>query len=575
MVEISAVTGTYNRLKHLQRMVESLRKSVGKVSYEIILVDGGSTDGTLNWCRQQSDVVLIEQGKLLGAIKAFNAGCARASGKYVAILNDDILVNSKTLQIAYSHLEANPHVGQVAFHNIVKGRDPRRTSLGKAYGYVYGQCCMTRRWLGDLVGWWGNDGMHTYGGDTYLSMALWELGWPTEPVRACSITDYVVEDKLRKDRRQMLNKGGHNQDTRTFHAKWHGRLPKPEGWIKAPVNRVLRKVASGELRTLRFKLALPNYAPRTSLSEALGVYGTSMQVNQSAIIRQDGSAKFQISVMKHVKTFQPDLVLFQAQGGGGSVQSGTIWKLREMYPETVFLNFDGDYRTNIRPFSIAVASVVHLQLISSTDLFIQYHNAGVFNVAWWSNGFEWVYGKAKRGLDSSSPDVVFLANVYPDSAFPEAAMRVKAAKALKDADIKVQLYGNGWSGYGLEASYTGDDHELNASIYSRAKMALSISATKDAWGYTSDRLYMIGATGCPIVVQAFAGMDALGYVDGENCIAWSTVNELVDKVKYFLKQADERERIAAAGRQITITKHSYEARVRSLFALLGGLDGLG
>lgn len=575
MVKISAVTGTYNRLKHLKRMVTSLRSSVGDTPYEIIIADGGSTDGTLEWCRQQPNMVLIEQGELLGAIKAFNAACARASGEYVAILNDDVLVNGKTLNIACKYLGENPHVGQVAFYNVVRGNDPRRTSLGKAYGYVYGQCSMTRRWLGNLVGWWGSEGMHTYGGDTYLSMALWELGWPTEAVQGCSITDYVVDDQLRRDRKQALNESGHNSDTRLFHAKWQDRLPKPEQWIEAPVNRVLCKASRGELRVLRFKLVQLDHPPRTSLTEAFGVYGTSVQINQNNLIQQDGIAEFQLGVHKHVREHRPDLVLFQAHGGGRNISIGTVWKLREDHPRVLFLNFDGDYRHDVRSFSLLIANAMHLQLVSTPDLFSQYLAAGAPNVAWWLNGFERVYGEAKRGLDSHSPDIVFLANIYSGKVFPEATTRIEAARALMEAGLRVQLYGSGWGAHNLEATYTGDDHELNVSIYARAKMALSISATKDAWGYTSDRLFMIGATGCPIVVQAFAGMDALGYIDGKNCIAWSTIDEMVEKVKFYVKHPNERERIGVAGRQVTVTKHSYEARIQSLFAMLGGFDGLG
>ena len=572
MVEISAVTGTYNRLKHLKRMVESLRKSVGDIPYEIILVDGGSTDGTLEWCRQQSNVVLIEQGELLGAIKAFNAGCARASGKYVVILNDDILINGKTLSIAHNHLEENPHVGQVAFANIVKGNDPHRGALAGAYGYVYGQCCMTRRWLGDVVGWWGNDGMHTYGGDTYLSMALWELGWPTEPVQGCMITDYVVDDQLRQDRKQALSESGHNKDTTLFHSKWHGRLPEPEHWIKAPVHRVLHKAAQRNLRTLRFKYVQPEYAPRIALTKAFSAYGPSVQIDQSGLtFHHRGPSAVHAEMHRCIGEFQPDLVLFQIQNGAG-IQSSVIRKLRQDHPNTMFMNYNGDYRSKVDSSGLEVAKAMHLQLICTPDLFDQY--PGV-NVAWWLNGFEDEYGVGEHELDSRSPSIVFLAHLYPDQMFPEAAIRHKAVKALMNAGIDIHLHGSRWHTVNLQASPTNDDHELNASIYSRAKMALSISATKDVWGYTSDRLFMVGATGCPIVVQTFAGMDALGYVDGKNCIAWSTINEMVDKVKYFLEHPDEREEIGAAGRQTTHTMHSYEARIRGLFAMLGEFDGLG
>ena len=67
---ISVVTGTYNRFAMLQRMVASARRSVSTLPIEIIVVDGGSTDGTQAWCKTHPDIVLIEQGELLGACKA-------------------------------------------------------------------------------------------------------------------------------------------------------------------------------------------------------------------------------------------------------------------------------------------------------------------------------------------------------------------------------------------------------------------------------------------------------------------------------------------------------------------------
>jgi GT2 family glycosyltransferase len=60
------------------------------IPYEVVLVDGGSTDGTIEWAKAQPDVKLIEDGKLVGAISAFTRGAFAASGKYVLLANDDI-----------------------------------------------------------------------------------------------------------------------------------------------------------------------------------------------------------------------------------------------------------------------------------------------------------------------------------------------------------------------------------------------------------------------------------------------------------------------------------------------------
>ncbi len=111
MIELSVVSGTFNRFEMLKRMVYSVRSSAAGISYEIILVDAGSTDGTLEWARQQSDVRLIEHGTLYGAIKAYNDGAALAQGEYVVFSNDDLSFDKDALPIALTYMYDHPETG--------------------------------------------------------------------------------------------------------------------------------------------------------------------------------------------------------------------------------------------------------------------------------------------------------------------------------------------------------------------------------------------------------------------------------------------------------------------------------
>jgi glycosyltransferase involved in cell wall biosynthesis len=47
--QISVVLGTYNRLPFLKATIASVRTSQIDIPYEIVVVDGGSSDGTIEW----------------------------------------------------------------------------------------------------------------------------------------------------------------------------------------------------------------------------------------------------------------------------------------------------------------------------------------------------------------------------------------------------------------------------------------------------------------------------------------------------------------------------------------------
>src|SRR5262249_60875816 len=85
MAEVSVVVVTYNPLPWIERCLESVR------AYETIVVDHGSTDGTLELVRRRFPKArLIEEGNTgLGA--GSNTGMRVASGDFFLLLNSDAL----------------------------------------------------------------------------------------------------------------------------------------------------------------------------------------------------------------------------------------------------------------------------------------------------------------------------------------------------------------------------------------------------------------------------------------------------------------------------------------------------
>src|SRR5260221_517479 len=90
MIDVSFTFGTFNRISHLRRTIESCRVQADGMSYEIVAVDGGSTDDTLDYLRVQKDVILIEHGELLGANRAHHDAAQAAQGEFCVLCNDDV-----------------------------------------------------------------------------------------------------------------------------------------------------------------------------------------------------------------------------------------------------------------------------------------------------------------------------------------------------------------------------------------------------------------------------------------------------------------------------------------------------
>jgi N-acetylglucosaminyl-diphospho-decaprenol L-rhamnosyltransferase len=107
MADVSVVVVTYNALPWVERALESVR------GHETIVVDHGSTDGTLELVRERfPEARLIEQeNRGLGG--GSNAGMRVASGDWCLLLNSDAWATDGALERLASFGEANPEAAVV------------------------------------------------------------------------------------------------------------------------------------------------------------------------------------------------------------------------------------------------------------------------------------------------------------------------------------------------------------------------------------------------------------------------------------------------------------------------------
>lgn len=123
-VSLSVIVVNYNQKYFPKMCLEALAESETDFSYEILFVDNGSTDESIDFLRdrkKQGRIRLIESGKNLGYGQANNLGAKKARGEYLLIMNPDVSVHPETLRIMAKYLRANEDIGilgpKIVYHN--------------------------------------------------------------------------------------------------------------------------------------------------------------------------------------------------------------------------------------------------------------------------------------------------------------------------------------------------------------------------------------------------------------------------------------------------------------------------
>lgn len=133
MTKVSVIIPAYNAIKYLPASINSVLAQTYP-SFEVIVIDDGSTDCTSEWFDQLTDpdprVKLISQTNQ-GNCAARNIGIAHAQGEYIAFLDADDLWASTKLAKQVAILEQNPDVGLV--YTWVERIDQNEKSLGKPF----------------------------------------------------------------------------------------------------------------------------------------------------------------------------------------------------------------------------------------------------------------------------------------------------------------------------------------------------------------------------------------------------------------------------------------------------------
>ena len=109
LYDLSVVIVSFNTREVLRRCLETLETEAKRLSLEILVVDNGSGDGSVDMVAQDFPAVrLIHVGANLGFGAANNLMFPAARGRYMVLLNSDAFLRPGALQLAMDHMDGDP-----------------------------------------------------------------------------------------------------------------------------------------------------------------------------------------------------------------------------------------------------------------------------------------------------------------------------------------------------------------------------------------------------------------------------------------------------------------------------------
>jgi len=149
MPTVSVIIPTYNRLEALQLAIDSVKAQTSP-ALEIIVIDDGSTDGTVYWCQQHHpDITLITQTNH-GVSHARNRGIEIANGDWIALLDSDDRWYPKKLEIQLEAIVSSPklrlcHCDEIWIRNgkRVNQKHKHRKYGGNIFKYCLPLCAIS------------------------------------------------------------------------------------------------------------------------------------------------------------------------------------------------------------------------------------------------------------------------------------------------------------------------------------------------------------------------------------------------------------------------------------------------
>ncbi len=282
-----------------------------------------------------------------------------------------------------------------------------------------------------------------------------------------------------------------------------------------------------------------------SLRKALSNLGNLTEVNW----RKDAQVNHTLQRLANQQRF--DLCFFQLQTPG-IIQPATLHALSGYK-----VNWTGDVRFPTPQWYADMAPYFDITLFTNEYDVHVLRKKGL-NADYMAMGFEDEIFVPSEPAEHIA-DVVFMANNY-GNAFPLSGFRTEVVQTLsKQKDFTFAVCGSGWP---FATENLNKKPEREAAIYRGAKMAINLSHF-DYPRYSSGRMFNILGSGTLCLSHHYQGIED-DFKVGTHLDTFRTIPELVEMIKYYVRNDKAALRIATNGYELAHQEMTWDKRIASL-----------
>lgn len=280
------------------------------------------------------------------------------------------------------------------------------------------------------------------------------------------------------------------------------------------------------------------------------LFGKVVSFDPQEVLYSQGKEDMNRLFLEMVKKEQPDYLFLWLIGEEFYLE--TLAQIRILSPQTIIVNFCGDDDTIFSTYVRYLFPFIDYFFVTQAQFIPAYKGRAFFSCGANTSAFV----PQKR---SYQYDVSFIGTPKAD--------RAEYIRYLLKNGISVALFGGGWEAYPeFKDIYKGKvTHEEFVEIINSTKINLSLCKNYENGPHVLERFFEVNSCKAFGLTEFSPGYVSAGFREGKDMISFTSPEELLKKIDYYLTHEKERKQIAQRAYTKTIRSFSIDTLLRKGF----------